>query len=77
MADAGNPLSLTGKLFIGLFVSYAVILLIAVWFEAFDSAVFIKLTITYAVAIVVLAIVYLVRREFIDDEQAKKDKFMD
>ena len=72
-----DKLSRTGKAFIVMVVSYGAILIATLWLDAWANAMFVKITITYVVAIIVLAIVYLVRREFIDDEKAKTDKFMD
>ena len=70
-------LSLTGKSFIVLFISYAVIFLYVLWTEQFANLWFYKISITYMVVAVVLALVYLVRREFAEDEQMKNDKYMD
>jgi uncharacterized membrane protein YcjF (UPF0283 family) len=72
-----KKLSLTGRAFIWLAVSYAVIFIVALWGEGLKSAWFLKISATYAVLIVLLAFVYLVRREFIDYERMKKDKYMD
>lgn len=72
-----NTLSTTGKAFIVLFASYGAILIATLWLDAWANDVFVKVTITYVVTIILLAIIYLIRREFIDDEKAKTDKFMD
>ncbi len=66
-----------GKIFIVLFASYAAIFLWALWGNHFDSEIFWKLSITYLVISVLVALVYLIRREFGADEQMKNDKFMD
>ncbi len=72
-----NKLSATGKAFIVLFASYGAILIATLWLDAWANEIFVKVTITYVVTIILLAIIYLIRREFIDDEKAKTDKFMD
>lgn len=72
-----KTLSPTGKLFVLLFTSYGVLCVAALWFNFLASELFFKITATYVVAIIVLAIVYLIRREFIDDEKAKNEKYMD
>lgn len=72
-----NKLSTTGKAFIVLFASYGLILIATLWLDAWANEIFVKVTITYVVSIILLAIIYLIRREFIDDEKAKTDKFMD
>lgn len=72
-----NKLSTTGKAFIVLFTSYGAILIATLWLDAWANEMFVKVTITYVVTIILLAIIYLIRREFIDDEKAKTDKFMD
>lgn len=72
-----NKLSTTGKAFIVLFASYGAILIATLWLDAWANEIFVKVTITYVVTIILLAIIYLIRREFIDDEKAKTDKFMD
>lgn len=66
-----------GKSFIFLFVSYGAVFLWALWGGHFDSQLFWKITVTYLVICTVLALVYLVRREFGDDEDMKNDKYMD
>lgn len=72
-----DSISLTGKAFIVLFVSYAMFFLYTLWVGGFENTWFYKISISYVVVTVVLALVYLVRREFSDDEQMKNDKYMD
>lgn len=72
-----KPLSLIGKIFIGLFVSYGIIFLTVLWGGTMDAFWFIKISITYAVVIVVLAIVYLVKREFVAESEMQDKKYMD
>lgn len=69
--------ALIGKAFIALIVSYAVIFLAAIWGNLMDAAWFWKLSITYAVILVVLAAIYLIRREFESDDKMRNDKYMD
>lgn len=72
-----TPVSTIGITLIALVVSYGAFFLICMWTGALDNEWFWKLTITYGIVTVVLVVVYLIRREFGDDEKMKKDKYMD
>lgn len=59
------------------FAVYAILLLVQVWSEAMSWAVFLKLTVTAAVIIVVtfgLAILY---REYVEEKSMRDDKYID
>ncbi|MDD3591300.1 MAG: hypothetical protein PHO65_01505 [Sulfurovum sp.] len=59
------------------FVLYAVLLLLQLWMEVVSWSVFVKLTITAAVLIVVTFGVALLYREYIEEKQMKDDHFID
>lgn len=66
-----------GMISIVLILIYTVLAIIQLWFEAFDPGTFIKLTITFAIVIVVAVVVALIRREYINDEIMRKNKQID
>lgn len=59
------------------FVLYALLLLAQLWAEVISWSVFIKLTITAAVIIVVTFGVALLYREYIEEKSMKDDKYID
>jgi negative regulator of sigma E activity len=59
------------------FVLYAVLLLLQLWMEVVSWTVFVKLTITAGVLIVVTFGVALLYREYIEEKHMKDDHFID
>jgi hypothetical protein len=60
-----------------LLVVYAVIAIAQVWLSILSSENFFKVTLTFAIVIVVTVIVALVRREYVDDKQMRKNGYID
>jgi len=59
------------------FVLYAVLLLLQLWIEVVSWSVFVKLTITAGVLIVVTFGVALLYREYIEEKRMKDEHFID
>ena len=59
------------------FVLYALLLLAQLWAEVISWSVFIKLTITAGVIIVVTFGVALLYREYIEEKSMRDDKYID
>ncbi len=62
---------------IGLLVTWALMFLGQLWYEFMDPEMFAKVTITMGVVAFVTLAVALIRREYVTDQQLKKDKFID
>ena len=62
-----------------LFISilWSVLAILQLWFSILDTDVFVKLTVTAGILLVIIVIVTLVIREYLSDEQLKKDGFLD
>ncbi|MBL8012313.1 MAG: hypothetical protein JNN05_00555 [Candidatus Omnitrophica bacterium] len=63
-----------GIVSIVLILVYAALAVAQLWLEAFDPEVFIKLTITFAIVIIAVVVVALIRREYVNDEMMRKNK---
>ena len=59
------------------FAIYAILLLVQIWSEAMSWAVFIKLTVTAAVIIVVTFGLAMLYREYIEEKTMKDDNYID
>lgn len=59
------------------FVFYAILLLLQLWIEVVSWTVFVKLTITACVLIVVTFGVALLYREYIEEKRMKDEHFID
>jgi membrane protein implicated in regulation of membrane protease activity len=59
------------------FSIYAILLLVQVWSEAMSWAVFMKLTVTAAVIIIVTFGLAMLYREYIEEKTMKDDKYID
>lgn len=62
-----------------LFISilWSVLAILQLWFSILDTDVFVKLTVTAGILLVIIMIVTLVIREYLSDKQLKKDGFLD
>jgi len=60
-----------------LLVAWVLLAIIDMWFDIISWPVFIKLTLTLALLGVVVLVIALVKREYIDDKSLKKDKYID
>lgn len=62
-----------------LFISilWSVLAILQLWFSILDTDVFVKLTVTAGILLVIIVIVTLVIREYLSDKQLKKDGFLD
>ncbi|MGQ2386268.1 hypothetical protein [Acinetobacter ursingii] len=63
----------------GLFISilWSVLAILQLWFSILDIDVFLKLTVTAGILLVIIVIVTLVIREYLSDKQLKKEGFLD
>ena len=68
------PVALT---LVVLLVSYAVIVVGQLWFSMFSWELFTKISITYGVVIGTVVIVFLVMREMSEEDEFKKDNYLD
>ena len=75
--DSGSKVSLAGIALILLLVSGAVLVVAQVWGGVFSTEMFTKILITYGIVIATVVIVFLVWREFGEENKMKKDKYMD
>lgn len=60
-----------------LLVFWIVIAIVELWFDVFSLALFIKITATVLLLIILAVGVALIRREYVDEEKMKKDKYLD
>lgn len=62
-----------------LFISilWSILAILQLWFSILDTDVFVKLTVTAGILLVIIVIVTLVIREYLSDKQLKKDGFLD
>lgn len=67
-------MKIAGIISIVLILIYTVLAIVQLWFESIDPDVFLKLTITFAVLIIVSVVVALIRREYVNDEIMRKNK---
>ena len=59
------------------FVLYAILLLLQLWMDIVSWTIFVKLTITAGVMIIVTFGVALLYREYIEEKSMKDDKYID
>jgi len=59
------------------FAVYAILLLVQVWSEAMSWTIFMKLTVTAAVIIVVTFGLAMLYREYIEEKSMRDDKYID
>jgi len=59
------------------FAIYAILLLVQIWSEAMSWEVFMKLTVTAAVIIVVTFGLAMLYREYIEEKSMRDDKYID
>jgi membrane protein implicated in regulation of membrane protease activity len=59
------------------FAIYAILLLVQIWSEAMSWEVFMKLTVTAVVIIVVTFGLAMLYREYIEEKRMKDDKYID
>jgi len=59
-------------------IALGVLLVLAqLWFSPFDPALFMKLLITLGIFLFLTVAVALIRREYVDEENLKKGKYLD
>lgn len=62
---------------ISLLVVWVLIAILDMWFDVVTTSIFIKLTITFGLVMVLALAVALVKREYVEDQQLRKDKYID
>lgn len=62
---------------IGILVTWVILAILDMWFDIMPWAVFIKLTITLGLLAVVTLIIAIAKREYVDEKELKKDKYID
>ena len=62
---------------LGLLVFWVLIAIVDMWFNIISWATFIKLTVTLGLLAVVAIGIALAKREYVDEKQMKKDKYID
>jgi len=60
-----------------LFAIWVVLAIADMWFNVVSWDLFIKITITFILAVVLVVCIALVKREYMEDKQMKKDKYID
>jgi hypothetical protein len=60
-----------------LVVGYALLFLVQLWFEPFGADMFFKISVSYGVLATLLVVIYLIRREFVDEEKMRDDNYLD
>jgi hypothetical protein len=66
-----------GHLVAGLVIVYAGVFLLDLWYDIMDGNTLFKVTVTFGVLIVVLTVVFLVKRELIEEEKMRKERHID
>ncbi|BCE00128.1 hypothetical protein [Marinicellulosiphila megalodicopiae] len=61
---------------LALFVIAVLIALVQVWFQPMDVAVFIRVMISFVALFLITIAIVLVRREYLEDDQLKKDHYI-
>jgi len=59
------------------FALYAVVLLLQVWMELFSWTIFVKVTITAGVIVVVVFGLAMLYREYVEEKRMKEEKYID
>ena len=62
---------------IGLILFYGAIAISQIWFEIMSAENFVKVTVTMAIVLVVTVVAALIKKEYLDEKQARKDGFID
>jgi hypothetical protein len=62
---------------ISLLIFWVLVAILDMWFDVVSWAVFIKLTITLGLLMVLALAVALIKREYVDDKKLRKDKYID
>lgn len=62
---------------LGLFVFWVLIVIVDMWFNIISWEIFVKLTVTLGLLVVVALGIALAWREYVDEKQMKKDKYID
>lgn len=70
-------MKLASILSVVLLVFWVFIAIIELWFDIFSFELFVKITVTILLIIVLAVGVALVKREYVDEEKMKKDKYLD
>lgn len=68
--------NLIKKISISSVVAYAILLLLQIWFDLFESEIFIKITATFLVLFAVSGIVYAIRHYSNEEEPLKKKNYL-
>lgn len=58
-------------------VTWTALAILQLWFEPLDAATFIKITITFGLALVGSVIAAMIHREYVEEKSLKKDKYLD
>ena len=75
--DRGSIMKLASIITISLLVFWVLITILDMWFDIMSWDVFIKFSITLALLGVVALIIAIAKREYIDEKNLKKDKYID
>lgn len=60
-----------------LLILWVLVAIVDMWFDIVSWAVFVKLTITLGLLMVVALAVALVKREYVQEQRLRKDKYID
>ncbi len=60
-----------------LLILWVLVAIVDMWFDIVSWAVFVKLTITLGLLMVVALAVALVKREYVQEQRMRKDKYLD
>jgi membrane protein implicated in regulation of membrane protease activity len=62
---------------LGLFGVWVALAILDMWFDIVGWDLFLKITITFILVVVLVVCIALVKREYMEDKQMKKDKYID
>lgn len=60
-----------------LLVVWVLLAILDMWFDVIGMATFIKVTVTFGLIMVLALAVALAKREYVEDQQLRKDKYID
>lgn len=75
--DQGSAMELASIITITILVTWVLMAVLDVWFDIMPWTVFIKLTITLGLLALVVLVIAIAKKKYIDEQTLKKDKFID
>ncbi|MEO0369214.1 MAG: hypothetical protein AAF197_10580, partial [Pseudomonadota bacterium] len=72
-----NKMKIASMICIILLIAWVFIAIVDMWFDIVSGAIFIKVTITFGLLMVLALAIALARREYMQESEMRKDKYID